>query len=360
MDEEPQRFGHHQNAFGALRLLFASLVIVSHVPEIVDGDARRELLRSLGGATTFGQFAVSGFFLISGYLITASYLSSTTNWNYLKKRIARIYPAFIVAWLICMAVVAPLAGGAPIKSIAELAKRLIDCAALQPPFAPGAFRGTHDAALNGSMWTISFEFRCYLLVVVLGVSTILRRRALIVGLAALMLAAVPFIPVPLDKTPIWQVAYLVGDLRGVRLTGLFLAGSAFYLYRDTVRYTRLGVGLAAIGMIAGLGSARFEPLAWGACGGYLVMAIAHRFGGNALNKINNKNDISYGVYLYAWPATKLILSWEPNISITILGILTFVVAYACGWASWIFVERPILLRVRSGGAAARTSAVAAG
>lgn len=38
---QPKRFDNHHNAFGFLRLLLASLVIVSHVPETVGGSARR-------------------------------------------------------------------------------------------------------------------------------------------------------------------------------------------------------------------------------------------------------------------------------------------------------------------------------
>ena len=66
--DKPNRFDQHRNAFGFLRLTFASLVIVSHVPEIVDNDSRREILHQITGVLTFGNFAVWGFFVISGYL----------------------------------------------------------------------------------------------------------------------------------------------------------------------------------------------------------------------------------------------------------------------------------------------------
>src|SRR5690349_3903397 len=100
-ETDARRFGHHRNGFGALRLIFASLVIVSHTPEIIDGDRRNEILTNVFGTISFGELAVFGFFIVSGYLITSSYLSSRSPIDYLLRRVARIYPGFIIAFLIC-------------------------------------------------------------------------------------------------------------------------------------------------------------------------------------------------------------------------------------------------------------------
>lgn len=62
----PDQLTRHANAFGFLRLLLASMVIVSHTPELVDGNQHRELLARLTGTNTFGAFGVAGFFVISG------------------------------------------------------------------------------------------------------------------------------------------------------------------------------------------------------------------------------------------------------------------------------------------------------
>ena len=85
-----------KNNFGFLRLLFATMVVVSHSPELLDGNRSREILTRLFGTMSFGEVGVHGFFIISGYLITKSFVESRSTGSYLTKRFLRIFPGYLV------------------------------------------------------------------------------------------------------------------------------------------------------------------------------------------------------------------------------------------------------------------------
>jgi peptidoglycan/LPS O-acetylase OafA/YrhL len=330
------------NNFGLLRLVFAFFVIVSHSFELIDGDRSREPLTRLFGTISLGDFGVDGFFLVSGYLITQSFETSRTVWSYIWKRVLRIYPGFIAASLVCLIIVAPfsgidltrLPGSAWVKS-------LIRMLLLSPPVLPGAFSGQPHAGLNGSMWTIAYEFRCYVLIAILGLLGLFRGRSqfLIISTATLLLAAV----LPVDFIPSGVLYDFFGTLReSVRFISLFLFGAVFYLYRDKVSYSNIGAMIAAAFLIGSLFDARAAALAIPTLGGFLIFWFAFLPNTPRLNAINRSTDISYGVYLYAWPVQMLLVKFFPGISpMSVLLAATFF-SVGLAFLSWYLVEKPFL------------------
>jgi peptidoglycan/LPS O-acetylase OafA/YrhL len=136
------------NNLGALRLLLAALVILSHSSELVDGDRSREILTRVFGTLSFGELGVDGFFLISGYLITKSYQTSHSAGGFLLRRILRIYPGFVVSYVLCVFALGPFVGG-PISHVSAL-RVVAEALSLHGPQVPGVFPETPYAVLNGS------------------------------------------------------------------------------------------------------------------------------------------------------------------------------------------------------------------
>lgn len=327
--KEITRFENHNNAFGFMRLLFASLVIVSHTPELIDGNRSREILTRLFGTLSFGELAVDGFFILSGYLITGSYLNKNNVITYIIKRISRIYPAYIVCTIFCVFIVAPLAGASAADIWSSTGFMLRGMINLYPPYVPNAFTGTPYAALNGAMWTIIYEFHCYILVLILGIFGVFRRPWLI--LVASIACMIGF-----------QQTYFHGQNPELRLVSIFMAGSLFYLWRKWIVFTPI-YATAALSALLGfmLIPSLAEP-AVAVFGSYVIFSIA-TFGGSwSIAKINNRDDISYGVYLYAWPIEKLILWFIPSPNPLLVGTLTFLVACAFGWMSWHWLEKRVM------------------
>lgn len=344
---EVKRFGSHHNALGFFRLLFAALVIVSHTPEIADGDRHREPLVRLFGTISLGDLAVESFFIISGYLVVGSFLNNS-GWQYIAKRVLRIYPAFILSSLLCVTLVAWL-GGATVETIlSNLPRSFLLMLKLRSPEMPTAFADMPLPDLNMATWTISAEFRCYLLVLLLGWLGLFRRRWVIPVAAAAMLTAYGAVP-EVGWRHLFSHTAIVDKLMGVipqglRLTGVFLCGATFFLWRDHIRFGAAALLLAAAALAMCLSIPGVADAGVGVFGGYLIFGVATLARDGPLSRINNRDDISYGLYLYGWPIEQLIFRAFPGISLVLAGMLTLALASLAGWVSWTMLEKPIIRR----------------
>jgi peptidoglycan/LPS O-acetylase OafA/YrhL len=334
--------GRRANNFGTLRLLFAGLVILAHAPELIDGDRSRELLTRAFGTLSFGEVAVDGFFLVSGYLVTHSYRTRRSFSDYVRRRALRIYPGFVVASLLCLLVVAPLAG-ADMHAVSAT-ESLLRLGLLLMPVAPGAFEGLPYPFLDGSMWTIPCEFGCYLILGLIGTTRALRIRerylVLLAGLGGLM--ALRWLCLPIGRP---------GDLAGtlsemIRFVFVFCSGGAFQLFGDRISYThRRACGAALLLLPAMFIKPLAEP-AFAVLGGYLVFWFAFAVPPNGVSRAVDRADPTYGLYLYAWPVQNLLVAHVPGISPWTVAALAFATALPLGVLSWFLVERPAL-RLRS-------------
>lgn len=331
---------HAYNNMGLLRVTLALLVIVSHSFELIGGRSS-ELLVRVFGTMTFGEVAVDGFFLLSGYLITKSYLHSRSIKSYLRRRILRIYPGYIVSYCLCLLIVAPLSGATPVtRSFLELAKRLVRLMLLEPPAVDGAFTGLLVPQLNVSMWTISYEFRCYLLVVVVGLLGLFRNKKALLGLVA-VLAALQVAGFQLSIE--YHLEELVGKPTNLlRLGFLFFAGSLFHVFANKIHYSRQRAVAAAILLAACMFLPRFAEAGFAIFGGYLLFWLAFHCRPTLYSRFDSRTDLSYGVYLYAYPVQNLLIYANRSISPWEVLAISAPAAVILAFASWSLVERPFM------------------
>jgi peptidoglycan/LPS O-acetylase OafA/YrhL len=323
------------NNFGFLRLMLASLVIVSHSPQILDGNVSREILKRFFGTLSLGDAAVDGFFLISGYLVTKSFLRSDSITSYVEKRVLRIVPGFVVSFWICVLLVGPLVGASGPGFLTNiLLQQLANCFTLQGPISMGVFPGMHFRDLNNSMWTISFEFDCYIATMCLGMVGLFSRRlrtCTLIGVLVLLLGNA-FDPA-LRGSPLSSV---------IRFGAVFGTGAMFYLFRDKVRLTNGGALLSGVLLFNLVFSRHWAETAIAIFGGYLIFWIAFKLPVLGFSKASNKVDVSYGVYLYAWPIASVIAWNFRTINPWLLTATTFLGSLLVGYLSWTLVEKPAL------------------
>ncbi len=336
----------HRNNVGFLRLILAILVIVGHASEQIDGNRVREPFTVIFHTVSLPGVAVNAFFLLSGYLITMSAARSRSLISYLIRRALRIGPAFILAFLLCVLVMAPLVGGDLRRALPRTLLRLVFLQ--DPPHYPGQLAGLHYPALNGSMWTIAYEFRCYLLVALFGAFKILERRWIILGLTVLFLLGT--VAETYTSVRGWSDAIdarlhaeiVLGSLvQSIALTSSFLAGACFYLFRSEItdRLTWKASLVCVTVAIALMFLPHFAEAGLATWGAAALFWLALKADLGRFQRINDSWDISYGVYLYGWPIATLLLWYNRNLSPWALAAATLPLALACGSASWWGLER---------------------
>lgn len=323
----------HGNNISALRLVFASAVIFSHSAFILTGNQAAE---PHFGQETLGGLAVDGFFILSGYLITKSFERDPNIADYLRKRVIRIYPAFVVNMLLCMLVLAPL-----LVKTYHPGFGWLRIAMLSGPKGVTFDSGVEEQ-LNASIWTLAYELRCYLVVIAVGLVGFMRMRMAISIAAVAMLIASGYT----DHTILssgWP--YLAFGSVGptLRLFGMFAAGMSFYLWREHARYEARGVAVAMAALLLGTLTPHLQNLTIALFGGYIVFWLAFGMSQWVISRMGDKTDLSYGIYLYAWPVQITVaLLLHGNISSIELSFIALAITAGLAYCSWTLVESPAM------------------
>jgi peptidoglycan/LPS O-acetylase OafA/YrhL len=299
------------NGITAGRLVLALMVLTSHSFSLTGFN---EPLVLETGQVSLGLIAVYGFFGLSGYLLTRS-REQTPSLPFLWNRALRILPGYWVA-LVFGAVAATVATwlvGRQLSSTDAIGY-VVSNLALIPGVQtlPPAF---HGADVNGSLWTLGIEAVCYLILAI-------TPRRLLKGFAIGLVPAL----------------MLVGTTRHsfeIQLGLAFLAGSCAYQLRLPITWQ----GTILASLLAGAGYAlHLEPLA--------TLAVAFAGLGLARLPIRIERDLSYGIYVFAFPVAGLLeLTVLPTLGVGAMIAGTVALVLPMAWLSWTLLEsRELRLR----------------
>lgn len=334
------------NNFTLVRLILASAVIYTHSYWLVLGVSEKDDLSGLLGATV-STFAVDGFFFLSGFLVYPSLLRLGAAGRFLVARGARLWPGLIVS------ILATVAGGAFVTTAAGLAYLGGDTTKfvlMNGTFLEGFFnltgvtwRGGELAPVNGSLWTLPWEARCYLGLALLG----------LLGLTRPALMKWVVLPLTLAGALVWDVPavqHLVASVAGDglvfklnladRLWPLFALGAGAYAWRDRIP---MNWGILALLFLLMLGANRLGLglHARALFVGYLVLCCglltARKF------RISGRwPDYSYGMYIYAFPVMMVVQGVAHFKTYPALALANFAATLPLAALSWHFVEKPVL------------------
>ncbi|EIV93323.1 acyltransferase [Frankia sp. QA3] len=333
------------NSMGALRLLFAGTVLLSH------GWALSGHTSPALGRHEFDAVAVNGFFAVSGFLVTRSAVRLSVP-RFLWHRALRILPAFWACLALVALVVAPLAwlhdngslGGYPLTGPHGALRYLTDNALVRMSFydiggtpsgtfypAPGSGM---PLAWDGSLWTLWWEVLCYLGIAALAAVGLLRRRpVLAVGAALLLLAAIH----PLGPGGALFPAPFSPDMARFGLH--FLAGAVLCLYAERLPLSGRLASMAAVVFAASF-LITDQHLLSALPMAYLCVWLAVRL---PLHRVGARHDLSYGLYIYGFPIQQLATVYGLHrLGAVAYMPLTTTVTVLLAAASWFAVEAPAL------------------
>jgi peptidoglycan/LPS O-acetylase OafA/YrhL len=302
---------------GALRLVLASSVIVSHAWPIALGPGTAEPLAATGHS--LGGWAVLLFFFLSGLLVSGS--AERRNLRaFWTARARRLLPGLGAALLVTLALAFACGATASAPEAALWFARAITLVSIEHRI-PGTFPGNPYAeVVNGPVWSLFHEVVAYVLCYLLVRAGALRRS---VTLAALITVA---------TTLTFTHDLLPGRLATFApLFGAFAIGMAAQALRN-----RLGLTLPAALLCLAATLALPTPLAIAALG-YAVLTLAFRAPAIPLGA-----DLSYGLYIYGWPVAQTLVHLRPGLTPGELAVLSLACTIPFAAASWHLVERPAL------------------
>ncbi len=342
-----------QNNFNFLRFIAACLVIESHTVQLT-GNGVLYIYNFTGGQEDIGSACVNIFFVISGFLITASYLKTANIFAYLWARVLRIFPALIVVVILTTFVIGPWISKLPLKtyfstdSTYEYLKTIL----LYPirwtvpgfdSLAPGSH---HRYNINGSLWSLSFEFTCYLLIGFLGIVRLLRKEIILfLALFVLMMYCnYDNFAKPNHHVYILWLFHKCYQPLDILLKELsyFCMGAVYFFYKDKIvlklKYVLLASLLIIIASYLQLGLSLIEPI----CLTYIVFFIAFSSRVKLYN-FAKYGDFSYGIYIYGFLIQQVLIYLFNGKMNNVLNLLLSVpIAILCGFISWHLIEKRCL------------------
>lgn len=330
------------NNFDFIKILFAWLVIVSHSYVLLGNQGCDWLCEATHHYINFSYFGVKGFITISGYLIFKSLNRSPNLIDYLWKRVLRIYPALIIVLVLSVGLAYLIYQ--PTNNYFKFNKEAFDYILNNLSLyhnqwrIHGVFDTLPNTAINGSLWTMGFEFFFYLMLLMIYP---FRKYPLVIQIILCLTIIILFI----------GNIYFIDELRvmpfRLRVDFIFELGLFFMIgaflgaidWKDILYKKQMAI-IATIITVAILYS-QPNPIWLCFTWPYLVIFI-----GQGSSKFSNwihanLEDPSYGIYLYAFPVQQsIIYFFHP--SVTVLLWTSTLIAFGLGILSWKLIEKKTL------------------
>ena len=325
-----------QNNFNLFRLMAAFFVVVSHSFGLLLRGNEQPGIHLQHQFIILSDMGLFIFFAISGYLVTQSLLHSPTYKIYLWKRFLRIVPALVVVNIACVLMGLWLTTLSPSMYLSNKFTwqyLLLNSTLVHNQFVlPGVFASLNDKSINASIWTILLEVRFYILLLIANIFTLLKRKYLLLIIFLLLqIARIFFSVYSIDTKGIYVDVYF-------QYGSIFFTGMLFAIFQQSLQKKPIiMLLLILVGLMIPVPVIQSIFLVVPTT--YFILKL-----GKSSTILNLKGmDLSYGLYLYAFPIQQLLLlHFGYEIPVWLHIISTTVIALFFAAFSWFFIEKPAL------------------
>ena len=331
-----------KNNFTLLRLLAAMSVLYGHSYALSIGVNGLEDPLSTILITYWGEslpnLAVDLFFVVSGFLVTASYCQRNNFYAFSEARLLRIFPGLIVAIFFCVFIVGPLSIKVQLSDYftspttwAYIKHNIILLNGIQFDLPHVFMSNPYPMSVNGSLWTLPIEFWMYIFIAILGLSSILSNRAIY---NAVLLFAILLYSQTNSSLLIFH------DQRTAQLGLLFFLGGFFYINKKEIPFGFKWLAILALLTFLTKGYGVHIVLKAALLAYFILIIALHPW--MRLPSIDRYGDISYGLYIYAFPVQQLLAQFIPGITPLKMIFCSLLITIILAYLSWRYIEKPAL------------------
>lgn len=322
--------------YDLLRVVAALLVFAGH-QQALQGLPEPAFL----GTMSWGGIGVAIFFSLSGYLVTESWRRDPHLFRYLQRRALRLLPGLAGVVLLTVFVLGPLLTTLPVgdylrqQQTWEYLLNLV----LNIRFAlPGVFTELPAAqVMNGSLWTLPMEVGCYVLLALFLLWFPRRWGGAAVWVLALGLWATDVL-MPID---VQWVGYATNWRIALHFGVYFFIGAALRL-APPPRFAPVPLAMLAAVLLMFTANSALGYALSSLCVPLCVIGIA-RISATPSRWLTRHGDLSYGLYLYAFPLQQCVIAsglvaWNAQLGFAVALLATALAALL----SWRYIEAPAL------------------
>lgn len=290
------------NNLNFIRFIAAIMVIFAHSFPLSLGESSFYPLGRLSkGQISLGGVSVCIFFFYSGFFLNRSVNKGNSAFLFFKARCLRILPSLTVVVLLCTFVLGPCITEYQLTdyyTCPQTYEYLLNSVFILKHNLPGVFeQNIYNATVNGSLWTLPVEFICYI-----GCYIMWR-----VGLSRNfnMKYTIPiFCMGYIIVHNFFQNNYLLQSI--LRPCAMFYCGMLCDTYRSRIHIKASYIFVCIAGLI---GTTCLGILEYGIILFFPYILLYIAFGTKKKwSKFGTKYEISYTMYLCAWPIQQTVIS----------------------------------------------------